>query len=163
MVSTQRSNHTVRNQLNKEEKIRFSKKGIQSVFCQRHSSRTGYHDRDDWLQYRINLVTRVPVNFQQKTSFALNNRLDSQKHFGFSACTRYVKWCLFYVFLFFTGNLFDHGNTIVGNKYRNGEINKMIIVIIVIYSTYLFKWCATIPNDGPVPFWITYWLERNNK
>ena len=38
----------------------------QLVFCQLHSSRTSYHASTDWLQYRINLVTTVLVDFQKK-------------------------------------------------------------------------------------------------
>ena len=34
-------------------------------------------------------------------------------------------------------------NIIINNKYRN---DWTITVIIAIYSTYLFKWCTTIPN-----------------
>ena len=40
----------------------------------------------------------------------------------------------FYVlfFIFCAGNKFDHGNPIIGNKYKNDEINKTIILIIAI-------------------------------
>ena len=40
---------------------RFSKIGIQLVLFKRHSSRISYQDRNDRLQYRINLVTLVPI------------------------------------------------------------------------------------------------------
>ena len=51
---------------------------------------------------------------------------------------------LFYILC--AGNIFDNGNPIVSNKYKNDEINKIRMVIISIYSTYLSKWCTTIPN-----------------
>ena len=68
----------------------------QSVFCQCHVSRSGYHTRTDWLQYRINLVTQVPVDFQQKTDLTLNDRLDPHIILGVSARTWVTKWCLLY-------------------------------------------------------------------
>ena len=49
-------------------------------------------------------------------------------------------------FIFCAGKKFDHGNPIIGNKYKNDEINKIRMVIISIYSTYLSKWRTTIPN-----------------
>ena len=135
------------------------KRGIWSVFCQHHSSRTSYQARNDWLQYRINLVTRIPVNFQYKTNLALNDYLDPQIILRFSACNRYAKRCLIICVLpanglpliFCVVNRFDHGNPIVGNKYKNGETYRFMIVIITIYSPYLSKWCTTIPNDYPIP------------
>ena len=33
------------------------------------------------------------------------------------------------------GNIFEHGNPVVSNKYENVETNKTIIVIIAINST----------------------------
>ena len=111
-----------------------------SVFCQCHSSSTSYHDKTDLFQYQINLVTRVPVDLHQKTNLNLNNRLDPQILLGFSACTRYAKWCLLYVVsCFYAGNIFVHGNQKEGNKYKIGEMNRTIIVLIAIYTTYLLK------------------------
>ena len=72
-------------------------RGHQFVFCKRHHSRTSYQNRIDLLQYRINLVTRVLVDFQQKTNLVLVDQLDPQIFPGFSACTRYPKWRLFYI------------------------------------------------------------------
>ena len=136
-------------------------RGQRSVFCQRHISRTSYHAMADWWQYRINLVTRVPVNFQQKTNIALNYWLDPQIALGFSALGQYAKLCRFCVVYYLcVGNIFKHGNPIVSNKYKNGEINQTIIVIIAIYSTYRLKWCTTITNDFPLPFLIEYWREK---
>ena len=49
MTSTQRSPHTVSEQLNEDNKNRgYSNIITQLVFCQRHRSSTGYHDRTDW-------------------------------------------------------------------------------------------------------------------
>ena len=73
----------------------------QLVFCQRNGSSNSYPGRADWLQYRINLVTRVPANFQQKTNIALNDRLDPKIVLVFSACNHYTKWCLLCVVSFF--------------------------------------------------------------
>ena len=50
-------------------------RGQKSVFCQRHIPRTSYQASTDWLQYRINLVTRVPVNLQQKTNLDIDDCL----------------------------------------------------------------------------------------
>ena len=54
----------------------FSKRVHKLVFFQRYRSRTSYHNRTDWVMYRINLVTWVPVELQQKTNLSLNNRID---------------------------------------------------------------------------------------
>ena len=100
-------------------------RGQQLVFCQCHSSRTSYHARTDLWHYRINLFTRAPVYFQQKTNLALNYQIDPQIVLRFSAHTRYSKWCLFCVVYYFcAGNRFENGNPRVSNKYKNGEINK---------------------------------------
>ena len=64
-------------------------RGQRSVFCQRHSSRASYQTKTGWLQYRINLVTRVPVDFQQN-NISLNDWLDPQTIIGFSARTCYA-------------------------------------------------------------------------
>ena len=95
-------------------------RGQRSVFCQRHISRTSYHARTDWLQYRINLFTRVLVDLQQKKNIALNDWLDPQNILVFSALTRYAKWCLFCVVSSFCDEyIFEHGNPIESNKYKN--------------------------------------------
>ena len=95
-------------------------RGLQSVFCQNHSSRTSYHTRTDWLQLRINLVTIVPADLQKKTNLTLNNWLDPQIVLGFSARTWYVKWFLFCdVSYFCAGNRSENGNPIESNKYKN--------------------------------------------
>ena len=83
-------------------------KGQQSVFYQRHLSRTSYHARNDWLQYQINLVTIVPVNIQQETNLTLNDQIDPQIVLGFSARTQYAKFCLLCVVYYFCArNRFD--------------------------------------------------------
>ena len=64
---------------------------------------------------------------------------------GMPNCASYV---LFIIFC--AGNIFKHGNPIVRNKYITGEINKTLIVIITILSTYLFKWTIATPNNYPV-------------
>ena len=64
----------------------------QSVFYQCHITRTSYHARTYWLQYRINLVPRVPVDFQQKTYLSLNDWIDPKIVIGFGDFTRYAKW-----------------------------------------------------------------------
>ena len=51
-------------------------RGQLSVFCQHHSSRTIYYARTEWLQYQINLATRLPVDLQQKTNIDINDHLD---------------------------------------------------------------------------------------
>ena len=79
----------------------FLKRFIQSVFCQIYSSRTSYHDRTYWLQYRIKLVTWVPVEFQQKNSLTINDWLEPQIVLWLSAHTRYVKLCLYCVVSYF--------------------------------------------------------------
>ena len=95
-------------------------RGQRSVFYQRHISSTIFHARANWLQYQINLVTRVLVDFQQKINLTLNNWLDPQIVFVFSDCTRYATWCLFYVVYYFcAGNIFIHGNPIESNKCKN--------------------------------------------
>ena len=59
------------------------------------------------------------------------------------------------VLLFFLSeNIFDHGNPIESNQYKNEEVNKTVIFIIAIYGTYLLNWCTTIPNDHPGPLLI---------
>ena len=70
------------------------------IFCQLHSSRNNYHYGTDWLEYRINLVTRVTVGLQWK-KISFNYWFDPQIVLMFSARTRYAKWCLFCVFYFF--------------------------------------------------------------
>ena len=98
----------------------FSVTGKQLIFCQCHISRTSYNSKNDRLQYRINLVTKVPVNFQQKKNLALNDCHDPQIVLVFNSCTRYSRWCLFCVVSFFCYvNRFDHGNPIESNKYKN--------------------------------------------
>ena len=88
MNSNQRLTCIVIKQLNRDnKKRRFLIRGQQSVFCQCHSSRTSYHDRTYWLQYRINLFTRVLVGFQHKTNISLNYRIDPQIFLRLSTCT----------------------------------------------------------------------------
>ena len=120
----------------------------QLVFCKHHSSRTSYHARTDWLQYWINLVTLLPVKFQQKTNISLNDLLDPQIIIGFSACFGYAKCRLyFFISIFFALKIDLIKETQMwSNKYRNqwDELNK--IVIIAIYSTHFFKWCRPISN-----------------
>ena len=83
----------------------------QSVFCQLHSSRTSHNASTDWLQYAANLVTKVLVNFQQKTNLSLKNQLDPQIVLSFSDHIQYVKFYLFYVYSdFCAGNIFEHEN-----------------------------------------------------
>ena len=95
-------------------------RGQQLVFCQRHISRTSYRNKTDWLQYRINLVTRVPVDSQQKTDISINDQLDPKIILMFSALTRYAKWCLLCVVSYFcSGNRSEHGKSIVSNNYKN--------------------------------------------
>ena len=93
MTSTQPLPHTVSEKLKKKKKNRrLSTTGLQPVFCQHHILRNSYHTRTDWLQYRINLVIIVTVDFQQKIDLSLNDWLDSQIVFGFSDRTWYAKW-----------------------------------------------------------------------
>ena len=74
----------------------------------------------DWLQYRINLVPRAPVNFQQKTNAALNNSLDPQIILIIIAFFRYSKWYLFCVVsYFYFGTKLDQRNIIEVYKYKN--------------------------------------------
>ena len=108
-------------------------RGQLPVFCLRQSARTIYHDRTDWLQYWINLVTRVLVYFQQKRHIALSDWIEPQIVLGFSAHTCYVKCCLLCVVYYFcAGNEFDNGNPIESNKYKIGDMNQIIIVNITI-------------------------------
>ena len=127
------------------------------VFYQCHNLRTTYHAMTDWLQYRINIVTRTLVDFQQKTNLSLNDQLDPKLFLMFSAYTRYAKWCLFYVVSYFcAGNKFNKENPMESNKYRISDINRTIIVTININNTYLLKWCTTIQNGYPVPLLKEY-------
>ena len=74
ITCTQCSSCTVSKKINRNNKnIRFLKRGILAVFCQHHISSTSYHASTGWLQYHINLITWVPVEFQQKTNLALND------------------------------------------------------------------------------------------
>ena len=82
------------------KKRHSSMRGQRSVVCQRHISRTSYHARTGWLQYRINLITKLSVDFQQKTNIALKYWLEPKIILGFSAFTRYAVWCLFCVVSF---------------------------------------------------------------
>ena len=118
MTSIQRLPHTVSKQLNRDnKKSHFSMRGLGSVFCQRHSSRICYHNRTDWLQYHINLVKIVPVDLQQKNNLSINNWLDPQTVIGFSACTRYSKWCLLCVVYYF----------LCWKYFRSWETNKKVM------------------------------------
>ena len=121
MTYTQHSPHTLSAQLNEDKtKKPFSMRGQLLLFYQCHSASTSYHARYDWLQHRINLGTIVTVDFQQKNHLFFNNRLVPQCVPGLSACIQYSKWCLFYcVSCFFYGNIFEHLNPIVTNKYNN--------------------------------------------
>ena len=149
MTSTQRFPCIISKKINRDnKKYPFSKRGLQSVFFQRHSSRTSYHARTDWLQYQVNIVTIVTVNFQQKINIVINDWLDYQIVLCFSACTQYSKWCISCVVSYFCArNIFKHGNSIKSDMYKISDTNQTIIVIILIHSTYLSKWCTTIPND----------------
>ena len=92
---------------------RFLKRSLLSVYCECHSSRTSYHDCTDWLQYRINLVAIVPVDFQQKNYITINDWIDPQKFLEFSACTQYSRYSLFCIyFCLCAGNIFNNGNQI---------------------------------------------------
>ena len=59
-------------------------RGQQSFFCKHHSSRTSYHARNNWFQYWTNLVTRVPVDVQQRPNIYLNDRLEPKIILGFN-------------------------------------------------------------------------------
>ena len=120
-------------------------RGQKSVFCQFYSSRNSHHASTDWLQYPINLVTIVPVNFQQKINLALNNQLEPQCVPGFSACTQYAKGCLFYFVSNFSRNIFNRGNPILRRSANISEMNITIIVIFSIYIIYLLKCFSAIP------------------
>ena len=101
MNSNKRLPRTNSEKLDKDFKNRcILKNRPRSVFYQRHSSRTSYHSRNDWLQYRINSVTWVPSELQQKINIAINYRLDAQIILVFSARTWYVKWFLYCVVSF---------------------------------------------------------------
>ena len=90
------------------------------VFWQRHSSRTSYDARTAWLQYWINLFTRVPVNFQKKTNIAFNDWLDLRIVLVSVLAPGIVNDASSVLFLIFcAGNIFDNGNPIVSNKYKN--------------------------------------------
>ena len=144
MTHTQHFTRTIRKQLNRHIKNRHSLMRVQqSVFYQRHNWRT------DWLQYLVNFVTRLPIDFQQKTNINLNDCLDHKIILGISNRTQYSKWCLFCDFSAI--NIFKHGNPIKINKYNISKMNKLIKVILSIKSTYPSKWCTTIPNNYPVP------------
>ena len=45
----------------------------------------------------MNLVTWVPVDFQQKTNTTFNDKLDPKNILVLSDRTRYAKWCRFCV------------------------------------------------------------------
>ena len=137
MTSTQHSPHIICKQpkTNNEKQTIFNDRPP-SFFCQYHISSNICHARTDWLQYWINLVTRVPVNFKQKTNIYLNNWLAPQLFFVFSACTWYANWSLFCVVSWFSAeNRIEHGNPIESNNYIISEINWTIIVIITIKNT----------------------------
>ena len=58
MTSTQRFPRTIHEKQNRDIKNwLFFKGGLLSLFCQSPISRTSYHDKNYWIQYRINLVT----------------------------------------------------------------------------------------------------------
>ena len=140
-----------RNLLEITKNWHFSMRGKRSVFCQHHSSRTSYHTRNDWLQYQINLVTRVPVDFQQKQYRSQWSVWPS--NYSCVQCLHPV-WkmatllCLCLIFC--AGKIFEHGNPILSNKYKNDYMNHIIIVIITTNNTYLSKWCTTITKYYPV-------------
>ena len=98
MKSNKNLPRTISEQLDRDKKTGLSERGIQLVFSQNHSSRTSYHNSTDWLKCRINLVTRVPVDFKQKTNLAIKDWLDPQSFLRFSDLTWYDKWCIFCVF-----------------------------------------------------------------
>ena len=69
MTSTQSFLHTIGKKIHKDnEKRVLFKKRFLIGFCKHHISRTSHHAKTDCLQYHINLVTWVPVEFQQKTN-----------------------------------------------------------------------------------------------
>ena len=87
MTSTQRPPHTVRNQLNEDNKKQAILKESSLIsFLSIPRSRTSYHARTYWLMYQINLVTWVPVGLQQK------NQYRSQQSAWPSNCSDV--WCL---------------------------------------------------------------------
>ena len=149
MTSTQRFPSTNSEHLNKHnKKWTILMRGQQSVFYLRHSSSTSYRARTDWLQYCVNIVTRVTVDSQQKTNLVHNNFLDPKIITGFSASIRYTKRCLFCVVSYVcAGNMFDHGNPMEMNKYKISYINQIIMILFAIYSTCLSKFYTNIPND----------------
>ena len=96
-----------------------------SFFCQQHRSRTSYHSWTDCLEYRINLVKIVLVDFQQRKNIAINDPLEPQNVLILSAYIWYAKWEIFCVVFFCNGNR-------VNNKYKNDEQSKIIFVIVAI-------------------------------
>ena len=98
MPCTQLSPCNFRKHINRDnEKQALFDDELIICFCLNHISRTIYHSRTDWLQYRINLVTRVLVDLQQKKNLALNDQLDPQVVLVFIDLTQYAKFCLLYV------------------------------------------------------------------
>ena len=122
MTSTQRLTHNIRDKLNENNRKQALFKDRSLIgFLSTPCSRTSYNARIYWLLYRINLVTLVPFEFQQKTNLALNNRLDPKISLTFSAPTQYDKWYLnFLVSGFFVLGIYSNmENPIVSNKYKN--------------------------------------------
>ena len=48
-------------------------------------------------------------------------------------------------------NIFDRENPIEIYRYKIIGMNQTIMVIITINTTYLSKWCSTIPNNYIFP------------
>ena len=121
-TSTQHSPRTVSEQLNEdnEKQALFKERSLIS-FLSTPLSRTSYHAKIDWVIYRINLFISVPVKFQQKNNFSLNNLIDPQITLLFGARTQYDKWylyCRFSVFLCWK-YIQTWKNLIISNKYEN--------------------------------------------
>ena len=92
MTSTQHLLCTISEQLIREnEKQTLFNESSMIVLYQCYIPMTRYHVSTDWLQYWINLITIVPVCFQQKTNLALKNHHDPQCVSDFSAPTQYAK------------------------------------------------------------------------
>ena len=69
--------------------------------------------------YKITTRDKYIGTFSTKKNLTLHNRLDPSIVIGFSARTQYEKWCLYCVVSYFcAGNIPEHGNLIVSNKYK---------------------------------------------
>ena len=136
MTSTQRSPHTVREQLNEaNEKQSLFEERSSIGFLSTPHPRTSYHTSKDWVMYWINLVTRALVKFQQKKISLSTIGLNLKSLCRLVLAPGMTNSTATVLFLIFVPEIDSNTKKVISLNIT--EMNQTIMVIFAIQSTYI--------------------------